>query len=265
MYSLARKLVLFGATVLCMAAVFLAAPLPVQAHELWVLAHQPEGGVVKADIGYGHDFPKIEEIPANRVHIFDPLVLVTPEGRVTMDQVGKNYAFQKKMDLKKGNYLVIAYYKPTFWSNGPEGWAQTNRTQRPDAEFVEEAVMFGKTILRVQGCVGDSLISKPVGQKLEIVPLVHPAKVKVGGKMPLQVLLDGKPAKAVAVNATFGGFSDKGYQAFAGKTDAQGRIDFLPLKDGFWVVRAMHSAKHPDPKKADELILNSSFTFNINP
>jgi uncharacterized GH25 family protein len=264
MYSLARKFGLFGATLLCVAAIFLAASLPAQAHELWVMVQKPEGGIFRANIGYGHHFPNLEPIPTDRVHIFDPLVLVTPKGKVTLDQVGENYAYQKKIDLKKGSYLVLGFYKPTFWSKGPEGWAQTDRAQRPDAVYVEEAVMYGKTILNLDGASDNGFISKPVGQKLEIVPLVNPVKVKVGDKMPLQVLLDGKPAKAVPVNATFGGFSDKDYQAFAGKTDAQGRIDFLPLKDGYWVVRASHTSKHPDPKKADELILSSSLTFNIS-
>lgn len=263
MHSSARKLGLAGAALLGALAIIFSASLPAQAHELWVIAKQPQDGLCKAEIGYSHDFPNPEPIAADRLHIFDPLVLATPSGKVTLEQVGENYAYQKKIDLPKGSYLVLGYYKPTFWSNGPEGWAQTDRTQRPDAAYVEEAMMFGKTILNVDGASGDSFISKPVGQKLEIVPLVNPAKVEVGDKMPLQVLLDGKPAKNLAVNATFAGFSDKGYKAFAGETDAQGRIDFVPLKDGYWVVRARHAAKHPDPQKADELILSSSLTFNI--
>ncbi len=252
------------AAILCLAAMCLANALPAQAHELWVVAQQPEGDVFKADIGYGHSFPKLEPIAADRIHIFDPLVLATPDGKVTLDQVGENYAYQKKIDLKKGSYLVLGYYKPTFWSNGPEGWAQSDRIQRPDAAYVEEAIMLGKTIANVKGATDDDFISKPVGQQLEIVPLVNPAKVKVGDKMPLLVLLDGKPVKAAAVNATFGGFSDKGCQAFAGKTDGQGRIDFIPLKEGYWVVRVSNKADHPDPKKADDLIINSSLTFSID-
>lgn len=263
MYSLTRKPVLFGAALLCMAAILLTAPLSAQAHELWVMAQPPQDGVFKADIGYGHDFPNLEPIPAKRLHIFEPLVLVTPAGKITLDQVGENYAYQKKIDLKKGSYPVLGFYKPTFWSNGTGGWAQTDRAQRPDADYVEEAIMYGKTIVNVEGASDDSFISKPVGQRLEIVPLVNPAKVKVGDKMPLQVLLDGKPARELAVNATFGGFSDKGYQAFAGKTDVRGCIDFLPLKEGYWIVRASHKSQHSDPKKADELVLNSSLTFNI--
>lgn len=259
----ARKYGLFGAALFCMAAIFLAASLPAQAHELWVVAQEPEGGLFKASIGYGHDFPNLEAIPADRLHIFDPLVLVTPQGKVTLDQVGVNYAYQKKIDLKKGGYLVLGYYKPTFWSNGKGGWSQTDRTQRPDADFAEEAIMFGKTICNVGGSDDSSFISKPAGQKLEIVPLVNPAKVKAGDKMPLQVLLDGKPARGLTVNATFGGFSDKGYLAFSGITDAKGKIDFMPLKQGYWVVRVHHSSKHPDPKKADELVLSATLTFDI--
>jgi uncharacterized GH25 family protein len=236
----------------------------VYAHELWINAAAPKDGLFRADIGYGHTFPKPEPIAADRIHIFEPLQLVTPEGVTTLDQEGENYAYQKKENLKKGSYMVIGFYKPTFWSNGPDGWAQTDRSQRPDAVYVEEAIMCAKTIVNVQGSTDDNLITKPVGQRLEIVPLVNPTKVKVEEKFPMQVLYDGKPAKAVDIEATFAGFSDKNYNAFQGQTDLNGHVDFIPLKDGYWVVKAKHAFEHPDKAKADEVVLLSTFTFHIN-
>lgn len=236
----------------------------VSAHEMWINAAEPKNGLFRADIGYGHAFPKPEPIAAERVHIFEPLQLITPEGVTTLDQVGENYAYQKKENLKKGSYMVIGFYKPTFWSNGPGGWSPTDRTQRPDATYVEEAVMCAKTIVNVQGGADDSLITKPVGQRLEIVPLINPTRVKVEETFPMQVLCDGKPAKVVSVEATFAGFSDKNYNAFQGQTDLKGQIDFIPLKEGYWVVKARRTFEHPDKAKADEVVLTSTFTFQIN-
>lgn len=50
-----------------------------EAHEFWVNADYKDG-LLKADLGYGHEFPNPEAIPEERTHIFEPLKLATPEG-----------------------------------------------------------------------------------------------------------------------------------------------------------------------------------------
>jgi uncharacterized GH25 family protein len=237
---------------------------PAHAHEFWVNASPPEDGLFRADLGYGHEFPNPESIPEERSHIFKPLVLATPDGEVPMDQVGENYAYQTKHDLQKGTCMVLGYYQPTFWSKGVDGWAQSDRLQRPDADYVEEAVMYAKTIVNIQGAAEDDLIGKPTGMRLEIVPLLNPAKVKPGEKIPMQVLCDGKPAKLAVVEGTFAGFSDKEYKAFHGRTDLKGRIDFIPLKAGYWIVKVEQTLAHPDKERADEVVLVSTLTFAIS-
>ena len=57
----------------CTLALFLQA----MAHDFWVNASHD---AAKAQIGYGHGFPEPEAIAADRVHIFNPLRLVTPTG-----------------------------------------------------------------------------------------------------------------------------------------------------------------------------------------
>lgn len=234
------------------------------AHELWVNALPPENGLIRADLGYSHDFPKAEPIAEDRLHIFKPLVLVTPEGQMDMVQSGENYAYQKKRDLKEETCMVLGFYQPTFWSKGASGWAQTDRIQRPDADYVEEAVMYGKTIVNIKGSTDDALIKKPVGMRLEIIPLVNPATVKAGETFPMKILCDGKPARMLPVEGCFAGFSDKGYMAFYGKTDAKGLIEFIPLKPGYWVVKVKQTLEHEDKKRADEVVLSSALTFTIS-
>ena len=248
--------------IVCLLSLF-CAPMPISAHELWVQQSGYKDGIVRANIGYGHEFPKPESIPADRLHIFTPLKLVTPAGTLEMDQKGENYAFEKKITLKKGSYMVLAFYKPTFWSNGDAGWAQADRIQRPDASYVEEAVMYGKTIVNVDGATDTDLISKPTGMDLEIVPLANPATIRPGNVFPMQVFLNGKPAHFVQVEATFDRFAAKDYIAFSGLTDGYGHIDFIPLEAGYWIVRVKDTAEYPDKKKADERVLASSLTFTI--
>lgn len=244
--------------------VFLLSSTTLHAHDFWVTVPDTEKEVFRADIGYGHDFPNPEPITADRTHLFEPLELVTADGKITLDQVGENYAFQKAGALRKGSYLVLGSYRPTFWSNGPDGWTQTDRLQRPDATYAQEAIMCAKTIINIQGAADDSLIKKPMGQRLEIVPLTNPADVAVGDTFPMRVLFDGKPLKTAVMEGTFAGFSDMEYKAFYGRTDLKGDIGFIPLKEGFWIVKVKHVVEHANKKRADELVLVSTLTFEIN-
>jgi uncharacterized GH25 family protein len=233
------------------------------AHDFWVNASGPKDGIVRAEIGYGHDFPKPEPIPADRTKIFEGLQLATPNGMTPLAQIGENYAYEGKAELKKGSFLVLGTYRPTFWSNGPDGWAQKDRTQRADATYCEEVTMFAKTILDIEGSREADFISKPAGQRLEIVPLVHPATVRPGEKFPVRILFEGKPMKTAKLEATFAGFSNKEYKAFVGRTDLDGVVEIIPLKAGYWFAEAEYSFAHPQKDKADKVLLLTTLSFRI--
>ncbi len=238
-------------------------PLQASAHDFWVNATQEASGPVKAQIGYGHDFPAAEAIAADRLHIFKPLRLVTAEGTVDMTQKGENYAYESAAALKKGSYLVLGDYKPTFWSQNADGWKQANRSQMTDATYCEEAVMTGKAILNVEGGVDTTLITQPTGQKIEIVPQVNPASVKPGGVFPIQVLYEGKPVKTAEVTATLAGFPSKESKAFYGRTDLKGMIDVIPLQSGYWFIQVKHKAPYSDLKLCDEVVAVGTLSFHI--
>ncbi|WP_448807784.1 DUF4198 domain-containing protein [Aminobacterium mobile] len=244
-------------------SIFLGAP-GAHAHDFWINAKTPEGDVFKAEIGYGHNFPHPEPIAEGRTGLFDVLHLVKPDGVMALTQSGENYAYQCQVGLEKGDYLVTGIYKPTFWAKGPDGWAQKNRIEYPSATYVEEAAMFAKTIFNVGGATSNGLISKAVGHRLEIVPQVNPATVKVGGSFPVQVLFDGKPLQTAQVTATFADFSDKEYKAFQGRTDLKGFIDIVPLRSGYWFAKVEHSYDYGDKTKCDEVVLVSTLSFYIN-
>ena len=117
-----------------------------EAHEFWVNADYKDG-LLKADLGYGHEFPNPEAILEECTHIFEPLKLATPEGIKEMTQTGdKNFHYEVKVDLGKGDYLVLGNYKPSFWAKGPEGWKQGDKAKykeltKADATYAEEAVI----------------------------------------------------------------------------------------------------------------------------
>lgn len=244
---------------------FLASVGSAESHELWVNASPPKAGIVRAELGYGDLFPIAEPIPEDRVHIFESLQLLTPEGSFEMERKGENYTYELARKMKRGSALILARYKPTFWSKGSDGtWAQTDRKQRPDAAYVEEAAMYGKTIISIDGGSDRSIITKPVGFRLEIVPLVDPATIKPGGRIPIQVLLEGKPLEKAEVLATFAGFSDNAsVKAFRAITDSKGMADVIPLKAGYWNIGVETAFPYADESVCDEVVLESSLTFHI--
>lgn len=234
------------------------------AHDLWANAYEPKDGVLKAEIGYGHGFPKVEPIPEARTHIFEPMRLITPGGIVEMKQKGANTNYEVDTNIKKGSVIVLSTYKPTFWSKGAEGWQMKNRAERPDATHVEEAAMSGKAILNIGGAA-DDFVTKPIGTKLEIVPMVNPAKVKAGGKFPVRVLFEGKPLKTAKVFATVEGFApgDEKAKAFYSTTDLEGVVNIIPLKAGYWLASVTHTTPYQDKTQADESVNAATLAFHI--
>lgn len=248
------------------ALVLLAVSSGAFAHDLWVNAYAPKDGVLKAELGYGHDFPAPEPIAQERLSIFNPLKLYTPDKVTEMEQKGENYAYEVSVDAQGGSYVVVGEYKPTFWSKSPEGkWSMTSRKETPDAAYSQEAVMFGKTILNFGDSRDNSFVTKPVGLRLEIVPTVNPANIKVGDVLPMVVFLDGKAAKTVEVKGVYGGFSKSSEAlAFRDKTNLQGAFDFIPLQSGYWRLFVRVALPYGDKGVADESTITSSLTFHIS-
>ena len=168
-----------------------------QAHELWVNvpAKAAADEVLKAEMGYGHEFPAAEPIAADRLHIFKPLQITALGGKAEdMNQQGENYQYVSKDKIGKGVYWVSAIYQPTFWSKNDSGWKQQSLKEMPDASTCQQAQMFGKALVVVgDEKVDAAAVGKPLGLGLEIVPLADPTQIKADALFPLQVYYDGKP------------------------------------------------------------------------
>ena len=109
-----KKLLLISLIGICASA---------QAHEVWVNAPAKlaSSDTLRADLAYSHDFPHAEKIADDRLHIFAPLQLTSPDGKHSnMKQQGENYQYTGGK-LKKGSYIISATYKPTFWSKDAAG------------------------------------------------------------------------------------------------------------------------------------------------
>ena len=88
-----------------LAALLCAVSLSAHAHRVWVSTNHTHGGeILKAELGYG-EFPEFEPIAKERLDIFKPLQLVTPQGRENLVQKGlHNYQFQSAKPVKDGSF-----------------------------------------------------------------------------------------------------------------------------------------------------------------
>lgn len=259
---------------LCVLTLALLCANAAQAHRVWVqTGHMHGGEVLKANLGYG-EFPAFEPIAEDRLHIFKkPMQLVGKDGKKDLVQKGEfNYQYESAEPLKDGTYLVLAEYQPTFWSKNKSGWKQADMKAMPDAEYCEQSRMYGKNILNVgHESAETEVITRPVGQLLEIVPLDNPANIQVSEAFPVKVLYKGEPLAGVTLTATFEGFdvSDRSKthkveaQAFSDKTADDGTVNIIPLRQGFWKASVEYKADFADQKQCQKESTYTTMTFDI--
>ena len=247
-----------------------------QAHDLWVTAPATlsPSETLKADLSYSHDFPYPDEIPADRLHIFEPLHITSPDGtKKDLVQQGKNYQYVSESQRAKGSYVITANYRPTFWSEfADDTWAQGDLTKNPTAVACQQAQMFGKSIVVVDGGENLEAIRRPIGQELEIVPLANPNSAKMGKLFPVRVLFQGKPLADEIVTATADTIAlmdeeathdHREPQIFSGKTDKEGKVNFIPLVEGFWKVKVKHKTPFANQKQCHENSLSATLAMQI--
>lgn len=247
-----------------------------QAHDLWVTAPATlsPSETLKADLSYSHDFPYPDEIPADRLHIFEPLHITSPDGtKKDLVQQGKNYQYVSESQLAKGSYVITANYRPTFWSEfADDTWAQGDLTKNPIAVACQQAQMFGKSIVVVDGGENLEAIRRPIGQELEIVPLANPNSAKMGKLFPVRVLFQGKPLADEIVTATADTIAlmdeeathdHREPQIFSGKTDKEGKVNIIPLVEGFWKVKVKHKTPFANQKQCHENSLSATLAMQI--
>ncbi len=81
-----------------------------------------------------------------------------------------------------GTHMIVAATKPVIWPEQPEAGQQRLRFER-----------YAKALIHVSGARGGRAWSKPVGDRLEIVPMDDPTTAREGHILRLQVLFEGKP------------------------------------------------------------------------
>ena len=249
-------------------------PLLMQAHTMWlnVSDFSPEfyhGAETKVYFGWGHHYPVDDFLPYEKLEEF---LLIEPDGKKVKLTPNPGGFLATQINLKQpGGYIVSAKLKPGFYTMYLEkGEIHHKTVPKTGVEGIIIVSLyyqqFAKALINA-GETDDEAFSKPVGHKLEIIPLANPYKLKgCGGHfLPVKVLFDGKPARFVKVYATYSGFSTGEDYAYATSTDVEGIARIRLIHWGNWLLKTEIKLPAPDDKKdkCDELHYTATLTFSI--
>ena len=225
-------------------------PGAADAHALWInmTDYHPAFDAAKAlaktklYMGWGHHFPVdgyVSEEDFNRIW------LTTPDGEektIKLETTG--FAASELKLTEEGIYLIgvtrHASYNTKY--RDEEGKTQSvkkDMTGLSDVLSSTYSQQFAKTLF----CVGDQMagaFDRPLGQTLEIVPLVNPYQLgnNTGGDLPVRVLFEGEPAAHVKLSAKYEGFSQTDESSCATMTDRNGVAHIRITHWGPWVIKA---------------------------
>ena len=192
------------------------------AHSLWVnsfesFAHAP--GHTTVALGWGHALP-LDDMPnstyarvvveefnlvnldGNKTHLYKPKPeLAKPFiSTADFDLFNADVACQKaalKKETQKGNYLIEAASKKTFYTSYVDKKGRTRLALKPQNQVTDlKKVLFSvqhQAFAKSYLTVGKWSQPKPVGHGLEITPLTDLSKVRVGDMVLFDARFHGKP------------------------------------------------------------------------
>ena len=245
---------------LALAAV-LVLPMSSQAHMFWLLTDKDAPKVnepVQVEIGFGHKFPKDEEIKAERL---GPVKAVGPDGQEAALKKLSTTTYELT-PAAAGVYVISAQMVPGFVTRTPQGMKMGTKKGVPDANFCFRFDMAGKTLVNV----GDQKqgFDRSAQSTLEIMPLKNPNTLKVGETLPVKVTFQGKPLAGTEIKFTHDGWHDPDKPfATLGKTDAQGEIQVKLDKPGRWLLIASHKTPYDKLDECDENFFSASLTWRV--
>ena len=246
-----------------LAALSLGAVSAASAHSLWTLGENKD--VFEADLIYGHHFPAPEKIAEERLVLFEPLQVLSENGKITLQQKGENYHYVHTQKLGKGTHILLATYKPTYWTEKDDGKWEMGKTRAdyPTAKSCGLYAMQGKSFVIIDDS-GEFAV-KPTGDGYEITPTVNPHDIKANELTKFKVTLNGQPLKDVEVLGAPGGFDPNELEihAFRAKTDEKGEFNFKALSAGDWYLSAEVENKGDDPKTCEKVVNEFTLSFRV--
>ena len=225
-------------------------PGTADAHALWINmtdyhpAFDTEKALAKTKLylGWGHHFPVDGYVSEDE---FNRIWLTTPDGEektIKLETTG--FAASELKLAEEGLYLIGVTRHASYNTKYRDAEGQTQSVKQDmtglsDVLSSTYSQQFAKTLF----CVGDRMagaFDRPLGQTLEIVPLVNPYQLgnNTGGDLPVRVLFEGEPAAHVKLSAKYEGFSQTDESSCATMTDRNGVAHIRITHWGPWVIKA---------------------------
>lgn len=231
-----------------------------QAHMFWLVADRDTpapGQTVQVEVGWGHKFPRDEEIKAERLA---SVKVMDAQGReLSLTQVSPTlYEF---VPSQAGVYLVLAQVAPDFLSKTPEGFKLQSKQDLPEALFCFRFDMTAKTVLTT-GPTAEGF-DRNLGAPLEIIPLSNPAALATGQTLALRVMFQGEPLPDAEVKVIPATSASPAAAVAAAKTDARGEARTTLHQPGRWLFHVTHKTPYAPPEECDEHSYSSSLTVNV--
>lgn len=150
--------------------------------------------------------------------------------------------------------MISVFFDNYFWVKTTDGWKNITKrdAQKQGLQILESGQSF--KYAKYISTWADSF-SKPIGTKIEIVPQKNHLALKPGDKLPIKVLLDGKPLE----NAPL--FLHGSHDEIA-KTNKEG-IANIEVKKGHNIVSSTTRVPLVNNPDADQLYLRASVSFEV--
>lgn len=143
--------------------------------------------------------------------------------------------------------------------------AERARRQETQTAVRERYSRYGKTLVQAGSGGDESNATRPLGLKIELVPLTNPIRLRPGGELRVRLLLDGQPVAGALVGAIDAGAKvGAGEWPVTARTDASGEAALVLSNHGPWLIRAVRMQRRSGergPDAADWETYWASLTF----
>ncbi len=160
------------------------------------------------------------------------------------------------LSTKENPAVVGALWDSGYWLKTTDGWKEATKREGKGKYTILQSFKsehWCKSFL-----APSSKSSEPLGQRFEIVPGKDPTKLGAGDKLPITVLLNGKPVHGAIITTGGGHGSEK-----ALRTDKDGTAVVAIEKKGPQLVKAKYRMPFEGDPDADMLSYSSTITFDI--
>lgn len=224
--------------ILLLALALLLAPRLARAHDLW-LERAGDGYVLR----YGHRGGELLPIDAAKVK-----AIRCADGGAAAGELRGAAVFAATEVRVAGQCAVVsALLDGGFWSLTPDGERNLPRTRVPDAVRSWASRQYAKWVDARSPAAGT-----PMGDELELVP-ARLAGSKVGDKIAIRILYQGKPAKGAVLTVD---------HRPIGESDSAGVVRIRLKSAG--VQSLATSVRRPlDSPEAESVVLEASLTFEV--